>query len=96
VSRAIVPISVLNTFSWEGKCKEASVHDCIECSVGASTRWTPVRGAVGNISLAWRCSLFLFTLIITGALVSSIPLLIGCGVLQRFWRGGLGTGSVKG
>jgi multiple sugar transport system permease protein len=39
---------------------------------------------------------FLFTLIITGALVSSIPLLIGCGVLQRFWRGGLGTGSVKG
>ena len=39
---------------------------------------------------------FLFTLIITGALVASIPLLIGCGVLQRFWRGGLGTGSVKG
>lgn len=39
---------------------------------------------------------FLFTLIITGALVSSIPLLIGCGVLQRFWRGGLGAGSVKG
>ncbi len=39
---------------------------------------------------------FLFTLIITGALISAIPLLIGCGVLQRFWRGGLGTGSVKG
>ncbi len=39
---------------------------------------------------------FLFTLIITGALVSAIPLLIGCGVLQRFWRGGLGAGSVKG
>lgn len=39
---------------------------------------------------------FLYTLIITGALVSSIPLLIGCGFLQRFWRGGLGTGSVKG
>lgn len=39
---------------------------------------------------------FLFTLIITGALVASIPLLIGCGVLQRFWRGGLGAGSVKG
>ena len=39
---------------------------------------------------------FLYTLIIAGALVSSIPLLIGCGFLQRFWRGGLGTGSVKG
>ncbi len=39
---------------------------------------------------------FLYTLIVTGALISSIPLLIGCGILQRFWRGGLGTGSVKG
>jgi len=39
---------------------------------------------------------FLYTLIIAGALVSSIPLLIGCGFLQRFWRGGLGAGSVKG
>jgi multiple sugar transport system permease protein len=39
---------------------------------------------------------FLYTLIITGALVSSVPLLIGCGFLQRFWRGGLGAGSVKG
>jgi multiple sugar transport system permease protein len=39
---------------------------------------------------------FLYGLIITGALISSIPLLTGCVVLQRFWRGGLGTGSVKG
>ncbi len=39
---------------------------------------------------------FLYGLIITGALISSIPLLAGCVVLQRFWRGGLGTGSVKG
>ena len=39
---------------------------------------------------------FLYTLIITGALISSIPLLAGCVALQRFWRGGLGTGSVKG
>ena len=39
---------------------------------------------------------FLYTLIITGALVSSIPLLAGCVLLQRFWRGGLGAGSVKG
>jgi multiple sugar transport system permease protein len=39
---------------------------------------------------------FLYTLIIAGALVSSLPLLAGCVVLQRFWRGGLGAGSVKG
>jgi multiple sugar transport system permease protein len=38
----------------------------------------------------------IYNLIVTGALVSSIPLLIGCILLQRFWRGGLGTGSVKG
>jgi multiple sugar transport system permease protein len=39
---------------------------------------------------------FLYTLIIAGALVSSLPLLAGCVLLQRFWRGGLGAGSVKG
>ena len=39
---------------------------------------------------------FLYTLIISGALVSAIPLLIGCIILQRYWRGGLGAGSVKG
>jgi multiple sugar transport system permease protein len=39
---------------------------------------------------------FLYSLIIAGALVSAIPLLIGCGILQRYWRGGLGAGSVKG
>ena len=33
---------------------------------------------------------------IPGALVSTIPLLIGCVFLQRYWRAGLGTGSVKG
>jgi multiple sugar transport system permease protein len=38
---------------------------------------------------------FLYTQIVTGALVSSIPLIIGCILLQRFWRGGLGVGSVK-
>jgi multiple sugar transport system permease protein len=39
---------------------------------------------------------FLYSLIIAGALISSLPLLAGCILLQRFWRGGLGTGSVKG
>lgn len=38
----------------------------------------------------------IYNIIVAGALVSSIPLLIGCILLQRFWRGGLGAGSVKG
>ncbi len=40
--------------------------------------------------------LFLSNLVVCGSLVSAIPLLIGCMFLQRYWRGGLGTGSVKG
>ena len=38
----------------------------------------------------------IYSMIVTGALLSSIPLLIGCIILQRFWRSGLGAGSVKG
>ena len=34
-------------------------------------------------------------LAIPGAFVSAIPLLIGCVFLQRYWRAGLGMGSVK-
>jgi multiple sugar transport system permease protein len=37
----------------------------------------------------------LFTSVITGALVSVIPLVIGFLFLQRYWQGGLTTGSVK-
>jgi multiple sugar transport system permease protein len=55
-------------------------------TVGLQT-WNVTTGGANN---------FLYPLIVTGALVSSIPLLIGCIVLQRFWRGGLGAGSVKG
>ncbi|GCE28323.1 sugar ABC transporter permease [Dictyobacter alpinus] len=55
-------------------------------SVGLET-WNITTGGANN---------FLYPLIVTGALVSSIPLLIGCILLQRFWRGGLGAGSVKG
>lgn len=39
---------------------------------------------------------FLYSLITTGSLLSVIPLIIGCLLLQRFWRGGLNAGSVKG
>ena len=39
---------------------------------------------------------FLYALITTGSLLSVIPLIIGCLFLQRFWRGGLSAGSVKG
>lgn len=51
--------------------------------------------ATWNVTTAGSAK-FLYGLIIAGALISSIPLLVGCVVLQRFWRGGLGTGSVKG
>jgi multiple sugar transport system permease protein len=34
-------------------------------------------------------------LAIPGALVSTIPLLIGCAFLQHYWRSGWGTGSVR-
>jgi len=49
--------------------------------------WNVTTGGANN---------FLYSLIVTGALISSLPLLAGCIVLQRFWRGGLGAGSVKG
>ncbi len=39
---------------------------------------------------------FLYSEIVTGALISSLPLIVGCILLQRFWRQGLGVGSVKG
>ncbi|TMB78050.1 MAG: carbohydrate ABC transporter permease [Chloroflexi bacterium] len=35
-------------------------------------------------------------LVLPGALVSTIPLLLSCIFLQRYWRSGLGAGSVKG
>lgn len=38
---------------------------------------------------------FLFSLIITGALVGVIPLVVGFLFLQRYWRAGLTAGSVK-
>jgi multiple sugar transport system permease protein len=37
----------------------------------------------------------LYTLVITGALVSIIPLIVGLLFLQRYWQGGLTFGSVK-
>jgi multiple sugar transport system permease protein len=37
----------------------------------------------------------LYTLVVTGALVSILPLIIGFLFLQRYWQGGLTFGSVK-
>ncbi len=51
--------------------------------------------ATWNVTTAGSAK-FLYGLIVTGALISTIPLLAGCVALQRFWRGGLGAGSVKG
>jgi len=37
----------------------------------------------------------LYTLVVTGALVSIIPLMAAFLFLQRFWQGGLSFGGVK-
>ncbi len=37
----------------------------------------------------------LYTLVLTGALVSLIPLIVAFLFLQRYWQGGLTFGSVK-
>ena len=37
----------------------------------------------------------LFTLVVTGALVSIVPLIVAFLFLQRFWQGGLSFGAVK-
>jgi multiple sugar transport system permease protein len=39
---------------------------------------------------------FIYQIVITGALISVIPLVIGFLLLQRFWRSGLTVGAVKG
>jgi multiple sugar transport system permease protein len=36
-----------------------------------------------------------FDLVITGSLLSILPLVLAVVLLQRFWRGGLGSGAVK-
>ncbi len=40
-------------------------------------------------------TLGLYTLVVTGSLVSIIPLIVGFLFLQRYWQGGLTFGSVK-
>lgn len=37
----------------------------------------------------------LFNLVVTGALLAIVPLIIAFVLLQRFWRGGVSTGSLK-
>jgi multiple sugar transport system permease protein len=37
----------------------------------------------------------LFSIVLTGALVTIVPLVIGFFLLQRYWRSGLTLGSVK-
>jgi len=39
---------------------------------------------------------FLYSVVITGALVAIVPLVVAFSLLQRYWSGGLALGSVKG
>ena len=52
-------------------------------------QWNDQANASGGATSA-------FNLVITGALVSVIPLIIAFVFLQRFWQSGLGAGGVKG
>jgi multiple sugar transport system permease protein len=52
-------------------------------------QWNDQANASGGAASA-------FNLVITGALVSVVPLIIAFVFLQRYWQSGLGTGGVKG
>ena len=52
-------------------------------------QWNDQANASGGATSA-------FNLVITGALVSVVPLVIAFVFLQRYWQSGLGTGGVKG
>ena len=56
-------------------------------TIGLAT-WNAQASANGGAQL-------LYTLVITGSLVSIIPLIVAFLFLQRFWQGGLTAGSVK-
>jgi multiple sugar transport system permease protein len=52
-------------------------------------QWNQQANASGGSTAA-------FNLVITGSLISVVPLIIAFIFLQRFWQSGLGTGGVKG
>ena len=52
-------------------------------------QWNDQANASGGATSA-------FNLVITGALISVVPLIIAFVFLQRFWQSGLGAGGVKG
>jgi len=56
-------------------------------TLGLAT-WNAQASANGGAQL-------LYTLVVTGSLVSIIPLIVGFLFLQRYWQGGLTFGSVK-
>ena len=52
-------------------------------------QWNDQANASGGATSA-------FNLVITGALISVVPLIIAFVFLQRYWQSGLGAGGVKG
>lgn len=50
--------------------------------------------------MAWQSyqgrDIEMYTNVVTGSMLSIIPLVVAVVVLQRFWRGGLTEGSIKG
>jgi multiple sugar transport system permease protein len=62
-------------------------------------RWYPVTVGLdhwNNLAAAGSGAQALFNLVITGSLLSILPLIVAFLFLQRYWQGGLTAGAVKG
>ena len=56
-------------------------------TVGLANWYATAVGGTGGV--------LLYTVVMTGALVSILPVIVAFLIMQRFWQGGLGAGGVK-
>ena len=65
----------------------------------ASRKWYPLTVGLAqwnSQATAGGGATSAFNIVITGSLISVVPLIIAFIFLQRYWQSGLGTGGVKG
>ncbi len=88
---AIVTVLLLTTvFSWNNFFLPLAVlrdTDLLPVTVGLN-QWQALSNAGAGGEQVWN-------LIVTGALVSIIPLIVAFLSLQKYWQGGLSLGSIK-
>ena len=58
-------------------------------------RGVPTGTHLGSLRSASEAGIWSFSRVITGSLVSIIPLVVAFLFLQRYWQSGLATGGVK-